>query len=175
MFKSLVLALSFALALVAPVAAMTQPEAQALARWAGTDVPVSYAETAGTDVTAYFDVDWLGVDPHILLVLPERWPESWKQLVLFHEVRHAVQFRLGRLGDDAVVKELEADYYAVMAGCARGIQVSDWLAVWSWFRSEFGYDGDDSHGSLDDRLRMGTLQAPACAGHAEAPFVGTRG
>lgn len=142
-----------------------------VARWAGYSGALSYQENDTGDFSGYFNVDYADGNQTIALDLPREMPEAWKLYILLHEIGHARQFeKYGVMMFFMERRELElgADYFAVSAMCALRVPTSEWVALWTWFRDTYHYEGDSTHGTLAERIEQGTMQS--CGTRSESPF-----
>ena len=87
--------------------------------------------------------------------------------ILLHETGHCLQDQMGTLTGDAyradpVRFELDADRWAADLMCGLGLDGRSLLRqTFEWARDAFGYQGDEGHGTLAQRIGQGE-NARAC-------------
>lgn len=88
-------------------------------------------------------------------------------IILLHETGHCLQKQSGFYSPyeyrrNPVPFELEADRQSADLACGLGLDGKRLLQdTFKWTHDTFGYDGDDNHGTLAERISMGE-KAPAC-------------
>ena len=157
------------LAFATSAPALTEDEAERIARWAGFPGIV----TVDRDVekpNGYFTV-FLGM-PEVIVNQPAWMPDSWATLVLLHEIGHYFQWRGGYIMDmDPVDKEWQADVWGLRAACAYGVTLRDYEALWLRMVELYGDPRSPTHGRRSARMRYALTHAgEACGARAEAPW-----
>lgn len=137
-----------------------------IAEWAGCEnVTVVEADI----LNAYFGVDY-GGSPVILI--GTQFPEEHRLTVFLHELGHCLQYMDGSIMKMAsVTRELDADGRSAQLACAlhmNGPQMVRDLLV--WIHVTFGYDGDEDHGTLVQRIEQGNRAKGWCPS-TQAPYL----
>jgi hypothetical protein len=95
-------------------------------------------------------------------------------IILLHEVGHCLQFQanpiehVGNYRADPVKYELDADRRSADLACGLGLDGRALLRqTLQWAHDAFGYNGDDKHGTLAERMSQGE-NARACDKRSEA-------
>jgi hypothetical protein len=172
--RRLVAALCLVLALVVPVASGPAISTDvdtltSIAEWAGcADVTVHEADI----LNAYFGVDMMTGLPVILI--GTQFPEEHRLTVFLHELGHCLQFMDGSIMEmDIETRELDADGRSAQLACALHMNgpkmVRDLLV---WVHETFGYDGDEDHGTLAQRIEQGNRAKGWCPA-VQAPLLQT--
>lgn len=148
--------------------------------------PANYAQMASwTGCTAQLDVDE-NVSPagsyympvyHILHIGTKDDPEIPYYaglIILLHETGHCLQFQADPLAHvrnyraDPVKYELDADRRSADLACALGLDGRGLLRqTFQWAHDAFGYNGDDNHGTLEQRMSQAD-NARACDKQVES-------
>lgn len=86
-------------------------------------------------------------------------------IILLHETGHCLQAQEGGLGSYSIEPkrfELDADRRSADLACGLGLDGRGLLRqTFQWAHDAFGYDGDENHGTLAQRISQGDL-ATAC-------------
>lgn len=145
------LAAALLILIATPAMALTQDEAQQIANDAGCNVPVViYTWPTIPDWNAFYGQPSPWWPVQIGLVNMQELPESWQQLILYHEIGHCLQ------GGG----EWEADKYAIRMMADRGLDGSAIMHdMWAWEsnRSEYLGSAGSSHGLFTHRITRGWL------------------
>ena len=101
-------------------------------------------------------------------------PDSIMRMILWHEIGHYDQWK--RMGEayrpwyreNPVRAEWDADVYQIRASCEAGIDPTRTIwDMWSWVFLD-GYEGDDNHGTLLERIEHALLAIPTSCGGAQS-------
>lgn len=149
------------LLVVSPVSASWYNESpEELARWAGCKADVVVSDQHSIFESFYAGKLYIGTEPG----------EPWYvyHMIILHEIAHCLQDQALNGGINFVYSwdpqtfELDADRQAANMACRRG---EDGPALANKLldraHEEFGYNGDEGHGTLDMR-REAANRAPAC-------------
>lgn len=127
-----------------------------IVQWAGCTAAVDVDPT--DSIVGSFYVPGLHV-MHIGTRLDDDVPYYTGLIVLLHETGHCLQFQADPDGQilkyrmDPSVYELDADRRAAEMACGLGLDGQRLLHdVMIWAHDTFGYNGDPSHGTLDQRI-----------------------
>ena len=95
-------------------------------------------------------------------------------IILLHETGHCLQFQANpeqhvrNYREDPVKYELDADRRSADLACALGLDGRTLLRqTFQWAHDTFGYNGDDKHGTLEQRMSQGDA-ATACDKRVES-------
>ena len=158
---TVVAALVFALA--SPAGALTQPEAQEMARSVGSDAKVYMVKNGDGEFNGYYTVDmWEG--PVIVLIGFEHLSEPAQRFIAWHEIGHSLQYKNGEFGAlrarGPYEVEWDADAFAIRQMSYEGVDgalVSEEL--WAYLYNRYRYKGkvDGPHGLSTGRVTRGNL------------------
>lgn len=158
--RRVIAAVGLVVALLIPltyIAASQLDSPEAMARWAGCKAEVIEMENQSV-LSSYYAPLWeqmyIGMDN-------EDVPLETQQIIIFHEIGHCLQdqeIQIGPLLEQGgrQMVELDADRRAADLACRRGQDGRRMLReAFLWAKKTFGYDGDDSHGTLAERISQG--------------------
>ena len=146
------------LAFVSPAWALTQDEAQQMAKLVGCTATVE--SRPSTEVNAYYNSD----SHEVVMIGFSNLPESWQRIILWHEVGHCLQWQDDRYGalraKGPYELEWDADRFAIRQLAAEGIDGAELNStIWAdiYRQSKYEGDPDDTHGTLVGRITRGNL------------------
>ena len=162
-------------ALVAPaVADHFQSPTERLARWAGCKAPVHTSDAVSVLESFYAPEDsvWGGYERGLYIGTRKDTPAYVGLMVTLHEVGHCLQHQTGTLDEmDTVTRELDADRYAADLACGLGLDGRSLLhELFVWAFQVYGYDGDENHGTMVQRIHAGDRASRCDLPPAQAPF-----
>lgn len=146
-----------------------QAATERLVHWAGCKAPVVTSDERSV-LESFYDLGhtlYVGTDHDV--------PYGVWLIVLFHETAHCLQYQeLGQAMEysyavDPMAFELDADRHAATLVCGLGLDGPGFLHdAFVWILKVYGYDGDENHGTLAQRIHAGDnacmaptpLQAP---------------
>jgi hypothetical protein len=139
-----------------------------LVAWTGCTAEVVTSDAHGIEESFYLP------EQHALYLGTAPAPSYVVLMVALHESAHCLQMQEGYLvplwtAEGSVAVELDADRRAAEMACDLGLDGARLLHdVFAWLHSEFGYDGDGSHGTIEERISqadhaLGCRNVPAQA------------
>ena len=156
-----------ALSIPTDVASLTS-----IAEWAGCHgVEIADVVAPYYDFNAYFTVNPYTGQPVIVIINGVTVPEQHRFMIFLHELGHCLQYMDGTIFQmEQVTRELDADGRAAQLACALHMDGPRMLdELWDWVRAEFGYEGDPSHGTLEQRREQANRAKSYCPA-IQAPF-----
>ena len=168
--RRLVAALCLVLALAAPVSgapiSTDVDTLTSIAEWAGCE-----AVTVEEDdmLNAFFAVDPYG-QPYIFI--GTQFPEEHRLTVFLHELGHCLQYMDGSFVQmDSEIRELDADGRSAQLACALHMNGPRMVYdLFVWVHETFGYEGDEGHGTLAQRIEQGNHAKGWCP-NVQAPLL----
>lgn len=99
--------------------------------------------------------------PFIRLIKTPSMSDQHKLAVFYHELGHCMQFEAGDAQTHPAI-ELDADRRGAGFACREGMDGPRMTAeLMDWFHDTVGYDGDEGHGTLEQR-KAAARSAPEC-------------
>ena len=168
--RRLVAAICLVLALAAPVSgapiSTNVDTLTSIAEWAGCENVTVYEADM---LNAYFGVDY---DGSPIIVIGTQFPEEHRLTVFLHELGHCLQYMDGSLMQmDSETRELDADGRSAQLACALHMNGPRMVYdLFVWVHETFGYEGDDAHGTLAQRIEQGNRAKGWCP-NVQAPLL----
>lgn len=135
-----------------------------IVRWAGCQADIDVDETDSVAGSFYAP----GMFLHIGAKPDDTLPYYAGLIILLHETGHCLQYQANPLTHEwnyrqnPVKYELDADRRSADLACSLGLDGRKLLHdTFQWAHDELGYNGDDRHGTLAERMSQGD-NAHAC-------------
>ena len=97
-------------------------------------------------------------DKHALYIGTSNTPAVHLLMIVLHESGHCLQAQIGYLiplynAGGSIAVELDADRIATDLACGAGLDGPSMLRnLFAWARATYGYEGDDNHGTMEQRI-----------------------